>query len=236
MDIKPAVSIIIPTHKGRNVNGLRGAIATSTFKDYEIIVVDEGKERSAQRNIGIDRAKGEYLLILDSDMYIAPNLLADCVHKIQFCNGVYLREKIITKGWFAKIRNWERQFYTGSAIDVVRFVRRKGCPRFDESMSGPEDSDWERQIPLPKLVSDAWYWHCEDVTLFTYLKKKAYYAESMARFIKKHPHDKILDWKWRCFGVFLEDGKWRRFLSNPPMAIAVLFFVFVRGIIYLVKK
>ena len=230
------VSIIIPTHRGRDLTKVLEAIDKSTYRNVEIIIVSEGKERSTQRNIGRDKAKGEYLLFLDSDMHIAPDLIEDCLDKIQYCNGVYMREKIMTKGLFGRIRNWERQFYTGTAIDCVRFVRAKNCPRFDETMSGPEDSDWDRQIKKPKMVADTWYYHYEDVNFISYFRKKAYYVESMKRFAKKNPNDKILDFKWRCFGVFLENGKWKKFLGNPVMAVIVLGLIFIRGVIYLWKK
>ncbi len=229
------VSVIIPTHKGRDLKKVTEAIRNSLYSDYEIIIVNEGKERAAHRNIGIDRAKGKYLLFLDSDMIITPFLLIDCLSKINKCNGVYLREQIITKGLFAKIRNWERQFYTGTPIDVVRFVR-KPCPRFDEEQRGTEDSDWERLIDEPKLVSDCIYYHDEDVNFWSYFKKKAYYAKSLQRFSERNPNDKILDWKWRCFGVFFENGKWKQFLRKPHFALAVMVIIFIRGVIYLWQK
>lgn len=233
---KGLISIIIPTHEYRDLTGVLNAINKSTYKNFEIIVVNEGKERSIQRNIGISRAKGQYLLFLDSDMEIGPDLLQDCLRKIVYSNGVYLREKIMTKGLFARIRDWERWFYTGTAIDCVRFVENSACPRFDEAMCGPEDSDFDRQIPEPKAVSDACYFHYEDVNMIQWFRKKAYYAGSMEKFIVKYPNDKILNWKWRCFGVFFENWKWVRFLTNPIMAIAVMGIIGIRGGIYLWTK
>jgi hypothetical protein len=69
--------------------------------------------------------------------------------------------------------------------------------------------------------------------MLKWFSKKAYYAKSMKRFIERNPNDKILDWRWRCIGVFLEQGKWKRFLSRPDLAIAVLFIILIRGMIYL---
>ena len=226
------VSIILPTHKGRNLSGVLDAIDKSTYRNVEIIVVNVGKERSAQRNIGINKATGEYLLILDSDMHITPNLLEDCIGKIQYCDGVYLREEIKTSGLFGKIRSWERQFYTGTAIDCVRFIRRKGCPYFDEGLSGPEDAAWDREVGGTRTVSNYPYLHYEDVTFVSYFKKKAYYSRSMKLFADRYPNDKVLNFKYRCWTVFTENGKWKQ-LFNLPMTLAVILIILVRGVIYL---
>ena len=224
------VSVVIPNH-GRDISNVINAIKASTYPHIEIIVVDEGLGRSKQRNIGIKRAKGEYLLILDSDMVIAPDLILDCVRLIKTCNGVYLRERIMTPGLFARIRNWERQFYTGTLIDCVRFVRRKDCPFFDETMDGPEDADWDRLILEPKVVSNTWYYHYEDVNMWQYFKKKAYYAKSMARYKSKNPTDRVLDFKYRCWTVFVENGKWKALLH--PYVFGLIFTIAIRGFIYI---
>lgn len=224
------VSVIIPNH-GRDITHVLCAVKASFYQNTELIVVDEGKERSEQRNIGIMRAKGDYLLILDSDMIITPWLITECVKLIRCCNGIYLREKIVTPGIFAKIRDWERQFYTGSLIDCVRFVKREGCPLFDTTMDGPEDADWDRKIPHPKLVTHTQYCHLEDINMYQYFKKKAYYAKSMPQYKAKHPNDKVLDFKYRCWTVFTENGKWKKLFH--PYVFGVIFTIFVRGVIYL---
>jgi len=228
------VSIIIPTHEGRDLTQVLEAISKSTYRNVEIIVVSEKKERSAQRNIGIKRAKGTYLMFLDSDMVITPTLIGNCIGLIHYCYGLYIPEVIKTKGLFGRIRNWERQFYTGTAIDCVRFVRKDYCPLFDESMHGPEDSDWDRCITFKMVLHNDCYYHYEDVNMIDWFKKKAYYAKSMKRFADKHPNDKVLSWRWRCFGVFVENGKWKRLFH--PFVIPLILTIFIRGIIYLWKR
>ena len=228
---KPTVSVIIPIRRGEDIRETYKSLENSTYLFLQLIVVDEGLERSAQRNIGIQNAYGEYLLILDSDQRVHPDLIEECVYLMTDSNiqGIYIPEILKTKGFFARIRDWERQFYTGTPIDVVRFVRSP-CPLFDERMSGPEDSDWDRRIKGKKETSFFPIYHYEKVGLIGYFKKKAYYAKSMKRFIEKHPNDKILDWKWRCWGVFME--RWQTFFSNPFMAVLVMLLLLVRGVIY----
>lgn len=233
--VKGLVSVIIPNHN-RDIGELLEALKKSSYKNIEILEINLGLERSAQRNIGIARANGEYLLFLDSDQAVSPDLISECVILCSVANAIYIPEKIQASGIFGAIRIWERGFYNGTAVDVVRFIRAKNCPRFDESLSGPEDSDWDRRVLGIKLISVSPLYHHDNISFLTYFKKKAYYAESMARFAKKWPTDKVLNWKWRCFWVFIENKKWKRFLSRPDMALAVLTIIFIRGIIYYAKR
>jgi glycosyltransferase involved in cell wall biosynthesis len=224
------VSVIIPTHRGANLKPLFTSLELSTYRNFETIIVDEGLERSAQRNIGIDRAKGEYFLFLDSDMAVHPRLIEECVEIIKYCYGIYLPEKIMTKGLFAKIRNFERQFYTGTAVDCVRFVRAYRCPRFDEAMSGPEDSDWDRRILGSKMTATYPVYHFDNINLLGYCKKKAYYSKSMKEFAKKNQGDLVLNLHYRCWKIFTENGKWKKLLN--PLTLGVIFILAVRGVIY----
>ena len=230
--MNPLVSIIIPTKRDEDISELIESIKKSTYQNFEIIVVNLGLERSAQRNIGIDRAKGKYLLILDSDQYLSPGLLKECVQLAQVFGALYIPEKIMTKGLFAYIRNWERQFYNGTPIDCVRFVHAKGCPRFDENQTGPEDSDWDRRVRGHRIITKNCFYHHDNISLLRYFRKKAYYSKTMARFAERNPGDKVLNWKWRCWKVFIEKCKWKRFFSRPDLALAVMFIILIRGVIY----
>jgi len=225
------VSIIIPKKRGENIECLLHSINASSYHHVETIVVDEGLERSAQRNIGINRAKGTYLLFADSDWELSSSLISECVRLMRIYDAIYIPEIIVTKGLFARIRNWERQFYTATPIDVVRFVVREGCPKFDEQMHGPEDSDWDRRIIGARGISKSCYYHHDNVSMINYFRKKAYYSKSMDLFAQKNPNDKILDLKWRCWKVFMEEGKWKRFFGQPLLAICVIGTLVVRGII-----
>lgn len=232
------VSIVIPRIKNDiHILECIDHIKMSSYQNYELLIINEGLERSAQRNIGIRKAKGKYILWLDSDMMISPMLIEDCVKNIQGHISVYLPERIITKGWFGKLRNWERQFYTGTLVDVPRFIRRVDCPLFDEDLHGPEDSSWDRECPVgPRAICSFSFDHHDKIGLFGYLKKKIYYAKSHHRYMQKHPDDKLLKFRYRCFEVFAENGKWKKFISNPFMAFGVMLLVLARGVIILTVK
>jgi glycosyltransferase involved in cell wall biosynthesis len=237
------VSIIIPVVRNDvHLAGCLKAIEENCFsKNIEIIVVDEGLERSAQRNIGMDRARGEYYLFLDSDMEISPYMIEDCLYKIQGCAGVYIPERIITKGWFGRLRDWERQFYNGTLVDVVRFVRADKCPHFDESLHGVEDSSWERQLRKNNpnaifTINNRPVYHHDKINFIKYLKKKWYYAASLSLYKKKNPNDRLLTFKYRCWQVFIENEKWKRLIKRPDLAIQVFILLFIRGLIARIQE
>lgn len=233
------VSVIIATHRGaeEQTNRLIRSVYRSTYKDVEVIVINEGLERSKQRNMGIERARGKYLMWPDSDWVISPGLIEECVRLMSYYDALYIPETIIGKGFFTKLRNFERQFYTGAeGIDAVRFLKRWVCPFFDESMSGPEDADFDYRVPGKKGTTLAHYYHHDEVTFFKYLSKKAYYSKSMRAFERKNPQAKVLNFKYRCWGVFTEHGKWRKLVRHPFMSLCMFGLLFIRGVIYLSKR
>lgn len=63
------VSIIIPTIKGREKEYQRAinSVKNQTYKKIEIITIIEGKNASEARNIGIEKAKGDFIAFLDDD-------------------------------------------------------------------------------------------------------------------------------------------------------------------------
>ena len=232
----PLVSIVVPiVRNDPHIEEAIWHIDQQTYDNIETIVVDEGLERSAQRNIGIRRAKGKYLLILDSDMMIMPDLIKECVWILENYPRVvalYIPERIVTKGWFGKLRDWERQFYNGSLVDVERFVRAESCPMFDETLHGVEDSDWARQIKGVKVTTNNHFNHHDKCGVIKYLRKKAYYAQCLNKYKRKNPDDKLLTLKYRCWQVFVEKGKWKRLIKAPHMALAMFLLVFARGVIF----
>jgi glycosyltransferase involved in cell wall biosynthesis len=230
------VSIIVPTHKGRDLTDLIESVNKSSYKNYELVIVDEGLERSMQRNIGIIRSKGEYLLFLDSDMAISCTLLEECVELIKHCNGIYLPEIVMTEGWFGKLRAFEREFYTGTKVDCVRFVRSYRCPKFNLTLSGPEDSDWDRRILGKRDTCKAPVYHFDGIGLKEYIAKKKYYTKSMRRFEECNPNDNVLDPIYRCWTVFVEKGKWTKLLRHPILTLELIGLIIIRAYIYLRYK
>lgn len=65
----PIVSVVIPTINGREelLERALDSVEKQTYKNIEIIVVDEGLSANKQRNIGISKSNGEYIAFLDDD-------------------------------------------------------------------------------------------------------------------------------------------------------------------------
>ena len=99
-NIFPLVSVIVTTkEEQQHLPDCLNSIQNQIYKNIEIIVVDnnsidktkeiaktytdnvynKGPERSAQRNYGIKKAKGKYIIYLDADMRLQPNLIEECV-------------------------------------------------------------------------------------------------------------------------------------------------------------
>lgn len=106
----PAVSIIIPVYNvEKYLHKCIDSILGQTFNDYEIILIDDGStDKSLQiceeykvknskicyyhqencgpgkaRNLGIDKAVGDYILFVDSDDYLADNMVEQLYSNIK---------------------------------------------------------------------------------------------------------------------------------------------------------
>ena len=73
-----------------------------------------------------------------------------------------------------------------------------------------------------------------------YLSKKGYYAKSFEGYINKWGKDdkdikKQFGFSYRYFGVFLEDGKWKKIIRQPVLSLGMWFLRFLVGIKYLLR-
>ncbi|MCI4626239.1 MAG: glycosyltransferase [Candidatus Magnetoovum sp. WYHC-5] len=217
---------------------------------YTDMVFNLGPERSAQRNFGVSKAQGEYFLFIDADMILDKNVISDCVQKVQAnpnIVGVYVSEVIMGESLFNRIRRFERSFYDKTAIDGVRFIKKasfEAIGGFDEALFGGEDWDMDKRLRAlgsTEYVASPVYHNESDLTLIKYLAKKDYYIKSLDEYIAKWGADDI-DVKrqfspyYRFLVVFLEDGKWKRFITLPHLAIGIYFIKFLVGIRFLLRK
>lgn len=167
------VSIIITTrNEGKNIRLCLDSIKKQTYKDIEIIVVDnnssddtkniarsytekvfdKGPERSTQRNFGASAAAGRYILFLDADMELTPRVIQECVDVAEQGKkpGVVIPEESFGIGFWAKCKALERSFYLGvDWIEAARFFRKDTFMKvggYDEILTGPEDFDLPQRM------------------------------------------------------------------------------------------
>jgi glycosyltransferase involved in cell wall biosynthesis len=267
----PLVSIIITTKNERaNVGNCLSSIKKQTYnqEDIEIIVVDNnstdetkdiarqytdkvynyGPERSAQRNFGARQARGEYILYLDADMILSFAVISECVKTCEEKSAIalYIPERITGSGFWIKARDFERGFYNATCIDAVRFIRKDKFLEvggFDETLTGPEDWDFDRRIK-PKgrtaIIGSPFNNNEVNFRLKKYIKVKLFYARTFDSYINKWGKNdsllkKQLGFRYRYFGVFLEKWKVFRLLSHPVLTIKMYLLRLLIGLMYISK-
>ncbi len=216
---------------------------------YTNLVFNKGPERSAQRNLGVEKSSGEYFIFLDADMILSENLIKDCVEKIQNNPEViacYISEIVMGENFFSKVRRFERSFYDATVIDCARFIKKDAFLQvggFDEDLTGPEDWDLDkklRNIGRIDLIKTPIYHNEAEFNLRTYLDKKGYYSKSFDNYIAKWGADdrdlkKQLGIYYRFIGVFIEEGKWKKLILHPALSGGMIFLRFLTGIKFLMR-
>ena len=210
-------------------------------------VYDKGPERSAQRNLGWQMARGEWVVVLDADMILPPETVAEML-SVESGDAYWVPEVRTGEGLRVKARNFERSFYDGTCVDALRLFRRsvlEATGGYDENLiAGPED--WELDIRVLAtgakcaVLKNHLIHNERRLTLRRMLEKKAYYTKSFAAYQAKwkgHPAVKRqFSPFYRFIGVFMEDGKWRKVLRHPVLFAVMMFERLAVGVVYLANR
>jgi glycosyltransferase involved in cell wall biosynthesis len=215
----PLVSVVVPT---RNVvRTIRACLESVRAQDHpalELIVVDNdstdgtfeiareladvvlraGPERSTQRNRGVELARGEWVLWIDSDMVLARSVVRAAVAAAERTGAVAasIPEVSTGTGFWTACRALERSCYQDDpSLHNPRLVRREllaAVGGFDPAMAGPEDTDLRLRLRADRaavvLAADALIEHDEGrLTLGSVLAKRVYYGRSLPAFAAKNP-------------------------------------------------
>jgi len=217
---------------------------------YTDKVFDKGPERSAQRNLGVGKANGEYFLYLDADMILTENVINQCSRKVaddKNIVGLYLPEIVMGDKFFSKVRRFERTFYNGTVVDCARFIKKSAFNKvggFDLDLTGPEDWDLDKKLKkIGKVdIIKAHIDHNEsEFNLKQYLKKKAYYSQKFNAYIKKWGKNdpdirKQFSLWYRYFGIFWENEKWKKLFLHPLLTAGMYFLRILVGVKFLTSR
>jgi glycosyltransferase involved in cell wall biosynthesis len=219
MRSSPLVSVIVPTLNSRRTIGTCiDSIMNQTYKNVEIIVVDNnsqdetrelvsrfkvkllvaGPERSAQVNLGVESASGEYVYRVDSDFLVGPNVIRECVETCEtnHLEGIAVRNvSDPSVSFWSRVRKFERDMHQNSESNVaVRFVKREvwlSLGGLDENLVAGEDYDFHERFVKSGHnfgFTNSYELHLnEPKTLAEVAVKHYYYGKTIIRYVRKDP-------------------------------------------------
>ncbi len=215
------VTVIVPTcNSSLFLERCLASIKQQNYSHVELIVVDEnstdatlaiahryasavysgGPERSVKRNIGITQAKGELVLIIDSDMELSPSVVTSCVEAMHNASisGVVIPEISKGEGFWAHCVMLDRalRFFgdgptIGEAARCFRRVQVSAMGGYDPGIVGAEDWDLHNRMVArfgTALKIQSPIYHNEGrVSLYKRTKKKYYYSRAFRIYLKRYP-------------------------------------------------
>jgi glycosyltransferase involved in cell wall biosynthesis len=248
----PLVSVIIPTKNNeKTLTKCLLSIKQQSYANMEIIVIDAfstdqtrnvaerlgaqvmqlKSERTKAKNYGAQLAKGDYVLFVDSDMVLQPDVVRECLDAcVKGAVGIIIPEASIGIGVWVRIRDFERSMYQGTKIESARFFVRKHVLEvggFDEDIVTYEESTlpqkleqhgYKVNVRIKSLIL-----HDEDrFDIGKWLRKKQYYSDTLKIYAERYPEyaAEQLVVKNRI-KIFLSNGNWKRLIRHPIPAFGV---------------
>ena len=229
-------SVIVPVfNRPDEVDELLESLCSQTFKDFEVVIVEDGSQRPCKdvcdkyasildlhyyykgnsgpgqsRNYGVERARGEYVIILDSDVVLPKGYMQaveqgvsstsivawggpDAAHPsftpVQKAISYSMTSFFTTggiRGGKAKLdKFYPRSFNMGICRDLYQELGGFSNMRFGE------DIDFSYRIVeagnFPSLLPDAWVWHKRRTDFHKFFRQV--YNSGIARINleKRHP-------------------------------------------------
>lgn len=194
MESNVKYSIIVPNYnKGEYIEECLTSILNQTYKNYEVIVIDDGSTDNSleiinkydvkllqtnrlmaggARNLGLKHAKGEYIIFLDSDDYLASNnVLEGLTNNLKGEDLIFLN---YSKNNFGEITE-VNQVKEDISIKIEK-TKQLGCPTkcfkktLLDGISFPESKRYEDIIFTLEAMCKAESYTYYDDTFFIYRK------------------------------------------------------------------
>ena len=109
---------------------------------------EPGDQRSAQRNLGFEKAQGDYVMYIDDDMTLEQEVVEQCVKLAESdvnIGAIVIHEKSFGDGFWVQCKILERSCYENDRqIEGVRFIRKDVLNRiggFNVRLTAAEDWD-----------------------------------------------------------------------------------------------
>lgn len=229
-------SIVIPVfNRPDEVDELLESLCTQTVRDFEVLVVEDGSSVPCKavvdkyatrldvryflkansgpgqtRNYGVERARGEFVLILDSDAVLPPHYIAAVEEELRRepCDAFggpdrahasftkmqkainYAMTSFFTTGGIRGGKRKMDKFYPRSFNMGVRTEVYKALGGFSEMRFG-EDIDFSTRIFKGgyrcRLFPEAWVWHKRRTDLRKFFRQVHNSGIARINLIKRHP-------------------------------------------------
>ena len=213
------ISVIIPAYNAaKTIQACLDSVFNQTYKDIEVIVVNDGstddlvlaltncshkltlfdqenKGAPAARNFGFKFSKGEYVLFLDADIIMKPEMLSEMLAALEKEKSVAFAYSSFRWGW-KKFKLWPfdvEKLKKMPFIHTSSLIRREVFPGFDESLK--KFQDWDLFLTIAEKGGKGAY---IPKVLFT-VKSKGTMSSWLPSFIYKLPlklksKEKYLEW------------------------------------------
>lgn len=229
-------SVIIPVfNRPDEVDELLDSLTQQTITDFDVIIVEDGSEKTCKdvcekytaklslhyflkensgpgpsRNYGVERAEGEYVLILDSDCVLPPGFLQAIETELKTCPAdafggpdrshesfsnvqkaiSYSMTSFFTTGGIRGGKKKMDKFYPRSFNMGVRRSVYNELGGFSKMRFG-EDIDFSIRIFKNnykcRLFPDAWVWHKRRTDMTKFFKQVFNSGIARINLMKRHP-------------------------------------------------
>ena len=240
----------------RTADAFVHGVRAQTYPRVELVVVDnfstdgtadfyrrhadrflqQGPERSAQRNRAIALAQGQIVVILDADQYLSPGVVDECVALLRDgAHGIVIPEDTVAEGFWGACKKFERDFYLAgdpSAEAARCFWRAEvmAVGGYDERQTGSED--WDLSDRMLGRYGDfrrtrARLLHDEGrIELRGLLRKKRYYADGgISEYLRTAPGYRRIPFPLRPS----VRRQWWRFLRHPVLGSGAMVMKLLEG-------